>query len=207
MRVLLLLSFTFGLAGCFDPDLGSTPFRCAAEGKKCPDGYTCRENVCVEEGDADGSVAPADQRILTDAELVPSKEGPVYIDGAPQLNYANCIDNADEPNNSRGDATTLPPGQTDIPGWEICPAGDVDQFSVELEVDQVLKVVVEFQHDSGDLEAALVDPDGRVIDASRSETNDEELMVAGAKVKGSYIIGVYGFSGQVNQYGLKLTYE
>lgn len=211
-RILLLstlCSVAVSFAGCYDPELGEQPFRCAiSAGQECPEGYACvpnklGERYCLKGPPADAAVA--DRRILTDAELMPSKEGSVYLDGAIVKPATGCADKDVEPNNSVGTATPLT-YQGTIPGWEICYPGDVDQFSIALQQGQRLVVrVVSFDNAKGDLDAALVDPTGYVIDTSRTTANVEELRVTSAERAGKYIVGVYGFGSAVNTYDLEIT--
>jgi len=205
MRYLIILSTAAALAGCFAPDLGTTPFRCAAEGKKCPDDYVCVGSLCVLESSIDASVG--DVRPLTDGELMPSKERNVIFDGAIPLDYRGCLDASSEPNDSRAEASSLSGSQTVSTGWAVCPARDVDQFAVELTAGQQLKVVVDFKHKDGDLDAALLDTVGVKVDVSKSETDNEELLLTSAPEAGTYIVVVYGFGDAVNEYSLKLTYD
>lgn len=203
--ILVMAGLTALLAGCYDPDLGDTPFRCAPTGQACPDGYRCDEQqICVKENKKlDATIG--EPKVLTDAELLPSKEGPVYLDGHPTQSSAGCLDESSEPNNSADTATPIPaPGL--IPDWQICYEGDVDHFAVELEQGDKLVVKVKFFHKNGDLEAALVDPDGFVIDMSRSEDDNEELSLSTATKAGTYTIGVYGFADATNSYDLDLTF-
>ncbi len=194
------------LTGCYNPDLGPNPYLCASSGKKCPDGYTCQTRgnvqVCVKDGLPDAAMP--DRRILTDAELVPSKEGPLYLDGAIVKPAKGCKDEQSEPNNS-ADTATLIPSPGFIPNWEICYPGDVDQFAIPLELGDRLVVKVKFTHSLGDLDVGLVDPAGRVIDESRSLTNEEIVTVATADKKGKYVVGVFGFGTATNTYDLDVT--
>jgi hypothetical protein len=209
MRILMITLLAALLGGCYDPNLGATPFRCAADdGKKCPDGYTCQKNICVkdQESTTDGAAPVTEARILTDAQLLPSKEGLVYIDGAPKLNYGGCDDKDNEPNNSAKDATPIT-GQGKIPGWEICPAGDIDQFSIELTKGQKLMVTVVFKNDLGDLDAAIFDPDGYLVAAARGKINNETMKLPPAQMAGKYILGVYGFGPVQNSYDLEISIQ
>ncbi len=207
---LLTLLAALSLGGCFSPDLGPNPFLCASSGKPCPDGYSCqaRNNlqVCVQDGVAtgDASVAKAEHRVLTDAELLPSKEGPVYLDGAPVKSSTSCLDKDVEPNNTSATATPLP-GQGYIPNWEICYAGDVDHYAIQLQQGQKLVVKVVFYNSKGDLDAALLDPDGYVIEASRGTKDNELITLNAADKTGKYILGVYGFGAAVNTYDLDVS--
>jgi hypothetical protein len=191
------------LAGCFNPDLGETPFRCAPTGKECPDGYRCNDKqICVRE-DMKEDAGPTEAHIPTDADLLPSKEGLVYLDGHPPQSSAGCKDEASEPNNTMDTATKIP-GAGLIPGWEICYPGDVDHYAVTRKIGDKLAVKIKFFHKNGDLDAALLDPAGMVIGQSRSEDDNEQLGLSTVTKDGTYTIGVYGFGTATNTYDLEL---
>lgn len=202
--------------GCYNPDLGDSPFSCN-KNTICPHGYecVCRSNcnsddpavivkICVPEGNRFDS-GPRDQRLLTDAELEPSKEGPVYVDGAKPVNTKGCIDDASEPGSSRATALAIPASTGNIPGWAICPKGDVDQFAIDLEAGDTIVVEIKFTHSDGDLELALFDPQGKLLDDSRSEDSNEKVQVSSLAAKGTYIIAVWGFKDAEADYELDLT--
>jgi hypothetical protein len=60
-------------------------------------------------------------------------------------------------------------------------------------------LVIEFEHDNGDLDMAIVDSSGEVRDDSTS-TDDSETLAVGA----GDIVKVYGFSGATNTYSITL---
>lgn len=206
ITVLLLSVLTVALGGCYDPDLGNNPFTCAPSGKKCPDGYSCvtknNTNICVLDSEKPDAGPPP-----SDISMVASKESGVYLDGAQVKNSEGCADEALEPSNNRGETATdlSDKGIGTIPGWEICYPGDVDQFSVTLQAGDKLVVRVKFTHSRGDLEAALLSPDGNLMDSSRSEDSDEEVSLSTAPIDGNYIIGVWGFDGATNTYDLEIV--
>jgi hypothetical protein len=204
---LILLTITLALVGCYDPELGNSPFRCAPTGKECPDNYTCdkKTKVCIPD-DKKLDAGRPEAKVPSDADNEPSKEGFVYLDGHPPNTSApKCDDDQEEPNNTADTATELPgPGPTT--GWHICYPGDVDHFSIELDQGDKLVVKVKFVHKNGDLDAALLDPTGFVIAMSRGEDDIEELSVSAVTKKGKYVIGVYGFGDATNEYELDLTF-
>ena len=196
------------ISGCYSPELGVTPFRCAANGKRCPDDYQCVLNsvgteVCMQTGT--GSSNDSGQP-NTDAVIGNSKDGPVYVDGATVQPSETCKDRAEEPNNSFNSATSLGDRQGVFPGWEICYPGDVDHYSVALKSGQRLTITIVFKHADGDLELVLLDPAGKVIGASRSSSNNETL-VHQATAAGKYIFAVYGLAGAIAPYSIELQID
>jgi len=211
--IITALSALLGFGGCYSPDLGENPFLCSAL-NECPEGYFCHTvknaaganvDVCLKTMPPDMGIP--DRPFMTDTELLPKKEGPVFIDGAlVKPAPLNCADYSDEPNNSAGKATGL--FQTGlITGWEICYRGDVDQYSIKLEAGKKLTVKVDFTHSKGDLDAALVAPDG-FITAGRSTTDDETLTVSNTTSSDEkYILGVWGFNFDTNIYNLDIQIQ
>ncbi len=189
-------------SGCFDPELGPNPFICASSGKLCPDGYSCKNKICVRDDITDAGAPKVEQQPRPDG-LKATKDGTVYLDGAIVKTGGNCLDKDVEPNNSAATATPIT-GSGFIPGWEICYAGDVDQYKIKLDAGQKLIVKVKFYNSKGDLDAALVDPGGFVVDSSR-ESKDDETVHTTAVQAGDYVLGVWGFDGAVNSYDLDVT--
>ena len=201
------------VGGCYNPDLGENPFLCSAL-NECPSGYICHTiknsagvdvDVCLQNIPPDTGIP--DRPFMTDTELLPQKEGFVYLDSAlVKPAPLNCADYSDEPNNNAGTATGL--FQTGlITGWEICYRGDVDQYKIKLEAGKKLTIKVDFTHSKGDLDAALVAPDG-YITASRSETDDETLTVSNTtSADESYYLGVWGHDFDTNIYNLDIQIQ
>lgn len=207
---LAALGTTALVAGCYSPTLGDTPFVCASTGKECPDGYRCDKGkkVCVK--DTGQPVDAAREAALTDAQLAPSKEGPVFVDGSVVQSSDECLDKAAEPNNTADTAfKLLNTGR--IIDWEVCYAGDVDHYAIELSTGDKLTVRVLFKQangkSGGDLDAALLNPDGAVIVTSRGTGDNETLELPTATEAGSYVVAVYGFGPATNRYDLDLAIE
>lgn len=204
MRTLALLTTATALllGGCYNPDLGETPFRCAADDPQCPGGYICHQGICVTSIPPDQGIP--DRKLLDDSQILPSKEGPVFLDWALTKPAGTCADADSEPNNNALDATDLPQGLST--GWEICYRGDVDQFKYQLKKGESLTVKVDFTHSNGDLDAVIFDPDGFEAGNSRSTTSNEEIKIV-AQQTGYYIIGIWGFNFDTNTYDLEVTVQ
>jgi hypothetical protein len=159
------------------------------------------------DGGGDGAILPDlmnSDAVLPDAPKTPTKDGTVYLDGAPVQPSTGCQDEPSEPNNNSATATAIP-GAGLIPGWEICYPGDVDHYLLELGPGQQLQLKIQFSHNQGDLDLALLDPNGLIVATSRSETNDEEISHT-AGTGGAYIFAVYGFAGATNSYDIVVSY-
>ena len=199
MRNGLIMVLAVSVPGaCYDPDLGDNPFLCANQGDRCPKGYLCvkspkarNTHICVKEGTKVDLGVP-DRGKIPDGVRIPSKEGPIFIDGAFAKDPKDCLDKESEPNNSADKATDLTKSATDfLPDWQICYPGDVDQFQIHLDEGDKLMITVTFEQSKGDLDAALFDPDGVLVDAARSETDDEQVSLTAATKKGKYVLGVW----------------
>jgi hypothetical protein len=100
------------LAGCtpYDPDLGDTPYLCAAQEPRCPDDYACLDDgvrpVCVRKG----------------------------MD--PDAGFPCASDGNLEPNNTLAQAyqTDVGPGapMRSFGPLSVCPAGDKDHFQINI---------------------------------------------------------------------------
>lgn len=200
-KSLLMIPVVALFAGCYNPDLGETPFKCAVDTPRCPNGYECYNGICAQTEPADQGIP--DKTILDDTARLPSKEGPVYLDGAHVQPAGACDDSDNEPNNTAVDATLLPEGLST--GWEICYKFDVDQYKIQLKKGYTLEVEVKFTASKGDLDAAITDPAGWEAAVSRGTTGSEKLQVK-AQQDGYYILGVWGFvtgtSAATNTYSL-----
>jgi hypothetical protein len=205
MRTILICGMLSALvSGCYNPDLGDKPFLCAQTGKQCPDDYNCNaEGLCIETV-AEPDLGVVVDQSLTDGAFLPSKEGPIFLDGALVLPSDDCEDKSTEPNNSSDTAFRLL-NTGSLPGWDICYPGDVDHYSLSLNSGSSIAVKVTFKHDDGDLELALLDPDGNVVRESRSDDDNEEIKLSPLTKTGTYIFAVFGFGKATNKYDLKVT--
>lgn len=219
-----------GLYGtaCFSPDLPEKSFLCAKTGKKCPDSFQCDEasQICVPKQEGNEQ----DAGVIVNSDFrIENKDGPVFLDGAGTKPSSNCKDENVEGatgNNTRETATELTGAglKTD---WEICYPGDLDHYAIRLEEGQGLTVDILFAHrPSGDLDAVLMDPKGFVVYESRSEDNDEQVVVAkgtgnglcdvpsdcrsgdcaaGQCAAATYTLVVYGIGESINTYDLFIS--
>ncbi len=201
------------LGGCYNPDLGQNPYLCAdTEQNDCPIGYKCVPNVlpgkdvCIKED----NIPQLDQGTPDcGPAITPTKDGSIYLDQGHCVvaqSSVGCLDESSEPNDHGAKATALI-HQGLITGWEICYKGDVDQYTIKVGAGQKLTVKVKFTHSKGDLDAALVLPDG-FVQASRSKTNDEEVTDTNTGTEAvKYVLGVWGHDLDTNTYDLDITIQ
>jgi hypothetical protein len=127
MRPAVLAIVFLGAAACstYDPNLGPMPFLCGTDEPRCPDGYTAVDMMgpprCVcEEG--------------------------ILVPDAPE--FYPCNGDIYEPNDGIQMATPTHIGLNDtdlFPSLAICPASDVDNFSLTvIQPTVILKATVTF---------------------------------------------------------------
>jgi hypothetical protein len=180
MRACLLLVLATACSP-FSPSLGQTPFLCNPDSDpKCPDGYSCTpigmQNVCVKNG-----TTPPD---------APDPNRSCYNDmGLETANGAN--------NDSLSTAYPSPVATTrndaDLAG-AICPAGDLDYFSVQLPITESLEVTLTYADWGAVLQGEIENSGGgRLVPLSPMTGVDRTMH---AKVSGltsdQYYVKVFG---------------
>jgi hypothetical protein len=193
----LLLALTTACSP-FSPSLGQTPFLCNPDSEpKCPDGYSCTpigmQNVCVKNG-----TVPPD---------APDPNRPCYPDmGIETANGSN--------NDSLTTAYPTPVATTrndaDLAG-AICPAGDLDYFSIQLTATQSIELTLTYQDWGAVLQGELENSGGGRLVQLSPMTGVERTMhakVSGltsaqyyVKVSGPNVMGMEGR----NNYDLKIV--
>ncbi len=113
----------------------------------------------------------------------------------------SCADDGLEENDTAGAATPLVPGP--VQGLRICP-GDDDWFAFEATDRASVLVRVRFSHATGDLDATLFRPDGRVLVEAVSQSDDEVLRGSDLTA-GLHLLRVGGYAGGGNRYALNLA--
>lgn len=107
-------------------------------------------------------------------------------------------EDAFEPNDLRATATPL--GATPVSGY-VCVGPDV--FVVEVPaVSSSLSLTLDIDGDAGDLDLAVYDDTGALLDAS-SSTGDTETATVVDPPEGDYFVEVYGYHGASNTYDLE----
>jgi hypothetical protein len=179
-------------AGCssYSPDLGDTPFFCGTDKPQCPDGYTC-----MAQGSA--SICVASSATLPDA----SGSGGCQV-----------IDQNLEPNNTAMDAldttveTNRPQG-IDFAGLAVCPAGDVDYYSVEMNANDNLDVTVTDDPTGAPLHLLIETATATLAEGSPVGANKLHAYV-GALPAGQYYVVVQAAAANpmgTNTYSLEIT--
>lgn len=106
-----------------------------------------------------------------------------------------------EPNDDRDRATALGANAT-VEDLRIVD-GESDYFALNLSRGESITATALFDDTQGDLDVALLGPDGTFVDSSNSVTDDETVSgVAGQN--GTYYVRVYGFSGASAPYSLEV---
>lgn len=117
-----------------------------------------------------------------------------------------------EPNNTRDAATPVAPG-TYRAG--ICPGGESDFYSFELDGAQDLIITVTFDNMSGagDLDLTLYSDSGSIVGSSNNFGNTESIsktLATGRLPQGAYFLEVHGFMRSTsieNTYDFQLVIE
>ena len=122
-------------------------------------------------------------------------------DGGSGDGGAVCTDTL-EPNNSRQSAPSI--AIRNYHDLRICP-NDEDWHALDLRYGDLLSCSIFFQHASGDLELALLAPDGNVVLEQTSGTDNETFSNYFITATGTYWLHVYGYSGATNTYAMELS--
>lgn len=132
----------------------------------------------------------------TDARSAPSPDAAVV----PQTRCSNG-----EPNDSITTPSPIEMGPTHA--LAICPAGDVDFFSFDLDASSVLYIEASFDNanGSGDIDLRLYTSNQRMVDLSAG-FGEEEVIRRDDLEAGGYILEVYGYQDTVeNDYDLAVV--
>ncbi len=147
ISILFVLGVTVPLAASqacspYSPDLGSVPFLCGSADPKCPDGYTCQSggsaDVCVGSG---GTI--------------------------PDAGHGSCANDSNvEPNDTIQTAWMTPVGVSPftLAGLAICPAGDKDNYSINIPNEGTnIEVIVVYEAAGAPLTVSILGGTGTAI--------------------------------------------
>ncbi|HTM22222.1 MAG TPA: hypothetical protein VL172_17000, partial [Kofleriaceae bacterium] len=192
----LMLSTALAAAACnpYDPNLGSTPFRCGTSDPVCPDGYRC-----VEHSAANRLCEPDDGSQLADGG---------DSDGAALSCSPPLPDSELEPNEDIGDPTItpIPPNQDfDVIGAAICSDSDVDMYKFTVDVNgKNGRIEVTYDAGAGTLLVDMLNSSGVSIRAAVPTGGDANKLRADVAnlAQGTYFAQIKGMPGVRNQYSV-----
>jgi hypothetical protein len=148
----LLAATTLVACDAYDTDLGPTPYLCGPTEPKCPDGYSCQDDITTGE-----QVCVANGGMLSN-------------------NFDCADDSATEPNNAldAATATTIDTMKTfSQDNLAICPAGDKDLFALTVSTqNENVELVVDFQNNGATLVGAILNAGGIPIATAAPVTGE-----------------------------------
>ena len=144
--------------------------------------------------DGNGLVSPSDSESCADG-LDNDCDGDLDCadsdcDGDSSCAASSCADDGFEENDDLGSASAITGGS--ITGLVSCD-GDDDFFSISLSADSELTVTATFSDADGDVDLQLQDAEGRVLTASTTVTDNEEISLT-VPDSGVYYIRVLMFA-------------
>lgn len=191
---LILLSLALALpslGGCdaYSPDLGEEPFRCGTSEPRCPEGYGPVQDgfLCLcERGASTTGPDSATQACADDSAFTRDPGGNETIDTA-----------ADSPV-GRGASTWSQPGMS------ICPAEDVDVFSLLVsENNTVIDVSIQFSAETGKLDLAILNTPGTQLATGTEQVGGMGVSYT-ATVPGTYYAKISAAEGLPNDYAIMI---
>jgi hypothetical protein len=215
------------ILGCYAPgDLGPTPYRCYADHPECPDGYECQLTSAPNPKNMNKCVMIGGGMMLN--ITLPTQPtvymGTMAMSGLTSQNcpsmYDNDLESTNGGNNSIGTATGGFDDATTHDKLAICPAGDLDVYTINVPAGNYVRVKVTYMIRFGDLDVALYDSNGNLAMIGGNSlydvdsTNDNACIVttATAMTGQTYYAVVYGArnstnSTDQNSYTLKIDMQ
>lgn len=182
MRSLALLLLAAGACSPYAPDLGPAPFKCSGSGAPlCPDGYSCMDPMGGSGSDSNGTCVKL-------GGVVPPDSNPIQC--------AN--DSTLEPNDTK-DTAWLTPVDTrksfPLTSLAICPAGDKDNYSMQITVAmENVEVLIDYDTAGAALQGAILNTGGTAVANAMPITGSAghlRAYLANANV-GTYYVQVFG---------------
>ncbi len=228
------LTLSILLPGCYEsfvhePDGSVPPVSCAE------DEFTCASDDCVPRAlvcdriphcvdgsdeapanaDCGDPCGPPELRCLNGAYIPASLACDGVFDCAdgsdeatinPTCELMLCVDDHLEENDCAEEAAVVVPVSTGIAA-QICP-WDYDHYRLDAFGGGTLTIAIRFEHDRGDLDLRLMNPDGLVVASSISGTDDEEVIWEIADdALGAYTFMVHGYRGAQNAYVIDIDFS
>ena len=195
MRKSTLLTSTIlglaALAGCspYNPDLGNSPYLCAAAEPRCPDDYECVDSggrmVCVTAG----GVAP-DSGSGSGGGFQCAVDGPLEPNDAIAMAYQT-------------DVASPAPMRAYGP-ISICPEGDKDHFQINItSQNQGLEVITRWETGMPITNSLLISSGNPIATASPMGTNALRSCAANLPV-GTYYAVALSAGGLKNNYRIEM---
>lgn len=209
MRCLAALPLSlFALAGCYNPgDLGEKPFKCGKMYPECPDGYIC--NYGLGQCGGSGFVCDCVRTGVSGPALQIPKEGKMYQGPHMDPGLQTCHET--DPNNGFQTAFVVGDSTGLYDMLEICPGGDIDVYSLNVDPGEYVKVQIKYQITYGDLDLAGFDVNGKIMKGSAMDNDASRDNACIILPKGStscpctFYAVVDGAYGAVNRYTFQMT--
>ena len=166
-----------------------------------PDGVQLRASTSTDDSEAVSYVAGQSGTYYLVVYGFDGATGPydLTVDRTP--GEPTPADDETEPNDGIENATATEPGNyTDLTVTE----GDLDYYAVDLEAGDAMSASIDFSNDRGDLDFALLSPNGSVLLVNDSVSDNERLSYV-ASESGTYYLVVFGFDGATGPYDLSVA--
>jgi len=179
MRSFILITF-LAATGCaaYDPSLPPTAFTCGDVEPKCPDGYSCQNNVCVSGGDS--------------------------VDGGGDF---VCADQpAFEPNDTTAAAYMTNVGTTQMITFgpiSICPESDKDHFKIVTSALANLEVVTSWD-DGTPVANSILGMAGNTVATGASTSATSNRACAVGLAAGTYFALAQSSNNVKNNYRMSI---
>ena len=193
MKLARLILCSFAALACnpYNPDLGQSPFLCGTDEPRCPEGYVAVDVSATScECKADGVETP--DALLTDGAAFSCNDDPNEAGGG------NDTAESSTDTGVGGITTTF---SADL--LSLCPAGDVDFFSLDADSGQTITVRLLFEDSQGALELGILGDDEGSL-ATGTATLDGLEATATADATGRHLIRVGAPVSVQNNYSLSV---
>ena len=190
LLILSVLSSGSVLGACgYNPDLGGTPFLCAAEEPKCPDGYECMADTTGRQ------VCYSTSGNIVDAAVIGFQcADDSLLEGMPKNDtiltaYSTPV------------ASTKP--EITFAGLAICPEGDKDTYKMDLSVISDIEVITSW--DAGmPVSVSILGMGGATLVNGTSNGEKSLKAFAANLAAGPYYAQAYASATTKNNYKISL---